>query len=91
MKSFAASLCLLASVSSVLGHATFQQLWVDDVDQAKTCVREPASNSPVENVSSAAMACNTNGATGVPGICAVDGKPFDPPFPIRIQTNCFFF
>lgn len=71
MKSFAASLCLLASVSSVLGHATFQELWVDGVDQAGTCVRLPASNSPVQDVTSAAMTCNSAGP--VAGLCAVDG------------------
>ncbi|KAH7318963.1 glycoside hydrolase family 61 protein H [Rhexocercosporidium sp. MPI-PUGE-AT-0058] len=65
------SLLLLASTSSVLSHATWQQLWVDGVDQAKTCVREPLNNSPVSDVTSKDMVCNA-GTKGVVGICAVN-------------------
>ncbi|KAH7389166.1 glycoside hydrolase family 61 protein [Cadophora sp. MPI-SDFR-AT-0126] len=70
MKTFSSSLLFLASASSVLGHATWQQLWVDGVDQAKTCVREPLSNSPVSDVTSKDIVCNA-GTAGVAGICAV--------------------
>ncbi|PVH72731.1 lytic polysaccharide monooxygenase, partial [Cadophora sp. DSE1049] len=60
----------LASASSVLGHATWQQLWVDGVDQAKTCVRDPPSNSPVSDVTSKDIVCNA-GTAAVAGICAI--------------------
>ncbi|KAI6708834.1 hypothetical protein PZA11_005883 [Diplocarpon coronariae] len=71
MKSAAAAAVLLASAHSVLGHAVWQQLWVDGVDQAGTCVRLPGSNSPVADPSSPDLACNAGGATGVAGMCAV--------------------
>ena len=73
MKTFSTSLLFLASASSVLGHATWQQLWVDGVDQAKTCVRDPPSNSPVSDVTSKDIVCNA-GTAGVAGICAVTGS-----------------
>lgn len=53
MKSTAVIAGLLAAASSVSAHSTFQQLWVNGVDQAGTCVRVPPSNSPVTSVSSA--------------------------------------
>lgn len=65
---------VLASASSVLGHATFQALWVNGVDQAATCVRPPKSNSPVQDVKSNDLRCNVGGSVGVPGICKVPGK-----------------
>lgn len=43
---------LLAAAASVSAHATFQQLWVNGVDQGSTCVRTPVSNSPVSSVTS---------------------------------------
>lgn len=45
----AASLAISASA-----HATFQELWVNDVDQGGFCVRLPASNSPVTDITSTA-------------------------------------
>ncbi|PBP25891.1 glycosyl hydrolase family 61 [Diplocarpon rosae] len=71
MKSFASAAVLLASANSVLGHAVWQQLWVDGVDQAGTCVRLPGSNSPVTDPTSQDLACNAGGSTGVAGMCAV--------------------
>ncbi|KAK0124138.1 hypothetical protein ONS95_009121 [Cadophora gregata] len=71
MKTFSSSLLFLASASSVLGHATWQQLWVDGVDQARTCVREPLSNSPVSDVTSKDIVCNA-GTAAVAGICAIN-------------------
>jgi len=74
MKSFTASaIALLASTSSVLGHATFQQLWVDGVDQGSTCARLPPSNSPVQDVTSKDMVCNA-GTSPVAGLCAINGS-----------------
>lgn len=74
MKSFAtAAVAIVASATTVLGHATFQQLWVDGVDQGSTCARLPPSNSPIENVSSPSMVCNA-GTSPVAGLCAVNGE-----------------
>lgn len=39
-------------VASVAAHATFQELWVNGVDQGSYCVRLPASNNPVTSVTS---------------------------------------
>ncbi|KAL8381860.1 hypothetical protein RB595_005891 [Gaeumannomyces hyphopodioides] len=51
-------------------HATFQQLWVNGVDQDSKCARLPPSNSPIEDVSSNNMRCNANPAAAA-GSCAV--------------------
>ncbi|KAI9155714.1 putative ent-kaurene oxidase [Paramyrothecium foliicola] len=64
-------LAILAGASLAASHATFQQLWVDGVDQADSCVRRPASNSPVTSVTGNDLRCNTNGAAGVSGVCDV--------------------
>jgi cellulase len=44
------------ALSSLVGfataHATFQELWVNGVDQGGYCVRLPQSNSPVTDVTS---------------------------------------
>lgn len=48
-----ASLAVIASaVVSVAAHATFQEMWVNDVDQGNWCVRLPQSNNPVTDVTS---------------------------------------
>lgn len=39
-------------VASAAAHATFQELWVNGVDQGDYCVRLPQSNSPVTDVTS---------------------------------------
>ncbi|KAH3948827.1 hypothetical protein HBH53_093160 [Parastagonospora nodorum] len=58
-----------------LGHAIWQDLWVNGVDKASTCVRLPGtsyvSNSPVTSVSSNDIRCNAGGSKGVAGKCAV--------------------
>lgn len=64
---------LMALVASATAHSTFQQLWVNDVDQEGTCVRTPPSNSPVTSVTSSDITCNVGGTTGVAGICSVAG------------------
>uniref|UniRef100_L2FME6 lytic cellulose monooxygenase (C4-dehydrogenating) n=1 Tax=Colletotrichum fructicola (strain Nara gc5) TaxID=1213859 RepID=L2FME6_COLFN len=62
MKSIAA-LALTASMANmVAGHAIFQQLWVNGEDKESTCVRMPASNSPVTDVTSNDMRCNAGSA-----------------------------
>lgn len=46
------SFALLASViASASAHATFQEMWVNGVDQGSFCTRLPQSNSPVTSVS----------------------------------------
>ncbi|KAL2121788.1 hypothetical protein VTJ04DRAFT_2243 [Mycothermus thermophilus] len=70
---FAAALAALAA-QEVAGHATFQQLWVDGTDyisHGSTCVRLPASNSPLTDVTSSDFACNIGGRRGVGGKCPV--------------------
>lgn len=45
---------------TVLGHAIFQRLRVNNVDQGQLVgVRAPGSNNPVQTVTSPAIACNT--------------------------------
>ncbi|TFY55149.1 hypothetical protein EVG20_g9428 [Dentipellis fragilis] len=52
---------LFASVvASVSAHATFQEMWINGVDQGNYCVRLPASNSPVTSVTTPDLACNVN-------------------------------
>ncbi|EJC98672.1 glycoside hydrolase family 61 protein [Fomitiporia mediterranea MF3/22] len=66
------SAALLASVvASVSAHATFQEMWVNGVDQGNFCVRTPASNSPVTDVTSTDIACNA-GASSSPNLCTVN-------------------
>ena len=70
---YTAAIALAAAlgVQNVAAHATFQDLWINGVDQGQTCVRLPQSNSPVTDVSSNDVRCNVNGAKGVTGRCAV--------------------
>lgn len=71
MKSTILALAAALAATKVAAHATFQQLWVNNVDQGQTCVRLPQSNSPVTNVDSNDIRCNVNGAKGVTGRCPV--------------------
>jgi cellulase len=71
----AAAFTLAASMANmVAGHAIFQQLWVNGEDQSSTCVRMPASNSPIEDPTSDNMRCNANpgAATSTCGVKAGD-------------------
>ncbi|KAG9122558.1 hypothetical protein FRC07_001016 [Ceratobasidium sp. 392] len=61
----------LAAASTVHAHATFQYLWFNGVDQGNKCVRPPASNSPVSNLSSNDLACNVNGNNAASATCTV--------------------
>ncbi|OBT97750.2 hypothetical protein VE01_04976 [Pseudogymnoascus verrucosus] len=65
------SLIAALAAQQVAGHATFQDLWVDGVDEQSFCARLPQSNSPVSDVTSNDLRCNVGGATGVAGKCAV--------------------
>ncbi|KAK2733137.1 hypothetical protein FQN55_003751 [Onygenales sp. PD_40] len=64
---------LLASATAVVGHSTFQDLWVGDVDHAESCARIPPNNNPVTSVSSEDIRCNVGGATGISGTCEAAG------------------
>ncbi|CAL1715503.1 unnamed protein product [Somion occarium] len=57
--------------ASVSAHATFQDLWVNGVDEVGTCVRTPASNSPVTSVTTPDLACNVGGTTAAASTCTV--------------------
>jgi cellulase len=70
MKSASIALAASTLATSVLGHATFQQLWVNGVDQAGTCVRQPPSNSPVTSVSGNSIVCNAS-PKAAQGVCSV--------------------
>ncbi|KAH8880267.1 glycoside hydrolase [Thozetella sp. PMI_491] len=76
MKTSSLVLNLLAPAASVFGHAIFQQSWSASTDDAKTCVRMPANNSPVTDVTSKDLACNV-GTKPVEGVCsATAGEAF---------------
>jgi len=51
---------LTALATTVTGHATFQQFWVNGKDQGGLCARIPTSNSPVTDVTSNNIRCNVN-------------------------------
>lgn len=65
-----AALAAFLAAQNVAAHATFQDLWVDGVDFDTQCARQPTSNSPVTDVTSADMACNA-GTTAVSSKCPV--------------------
>jgi len=65
--SLLASACFIASASA---HATFQDLWINGVDQGDSCVRLPLSNNPVTSVSTTDIICNVT-PTASSGICTV--------------------
>ncbi|KAI0063290.1 hypothetical protein BV25DRAFT_412292 [Artomyces pyxidatus] len=65
----AAALVSLATYAAA--HATFQELWVNGVDQGKFCVRLPASNNPVTSVTTTDLACNV-GSSSSSNLCSVN-------------------
>ncbi|CAE6388865.1 unnamed protein product [Rhizoctonia solani] len=62
---------LAAAASTAHAHATFQYLWVNGVDQGTKCVRTPANNSPITDLTSKAVACNNNGEVAAASICPI--------------------
>ena len=70
MKSTIFAIVAALSASRVAAHATFQDLWINGVDQGETCVRMPQSNSPLTDVSANSIRCNVNRGA-VAGRCAV--------------------
>lgn len=73
MRSYLNTLTFLCALPFAVGHSTFQELWVDGVDQAGTCARLPLRNSPVTSVTSNDIRCNS-GTTPVATLCEVEGK-----------------
>jgi len=70
------SVAFFASViASVAAHATFQEMWVNGVDQGSFCVRLPQSNSPVTSVTTDDLACNAEASpsTGVIIVVCIAG------------------
>ncbi|KAH8596593.1 family 61 glycosyl hydrolase [Bisporella sp. PMI_857] len=60
MKTFTVLSLALFGANSVLSHAIFQRLKVNDVDQGQLVgVRAPSSNNPVQSVTGDSIACNT--------------------------------
>ena len=70
MKTISILATVRAAISTASAHATFQQLGVNGVDKADTCIRKPANNNPVGSTS-ADIKCNVGGNVGVPGLCSV--------------------
>jgi cellulase len=70
MKSTLLALAAALSATRVASHATFQDLWINGVDQGETCVRMPTSNNPMTDVTSNNLRCNINRGA-VAGRCAV--------------------
>jgi cellulase len=62
---------LLLAASAANAHSLFQQLWVGAADKGTSCARVPRSNSPVTNVNSADMRCNS-GPAKASATCPID-------------------
>jgi len=60
MKSLQFTALAALAARQAMGHATFQQLWVNGVDKGAECARVVPSNSPVTNVGSNDIRCNAN-------------------------------
>ncbi|EPS41590.1 hypothetical protein H072_4518 [Dactylellina haptotyla CBS 200.50] len=59
-------------VGKVTAHATFQQMWVNGVDQGSSCARLPLSNNPIGSVTSTDIRCNAGPPSPVGGKCSVN-------------------
>ncbi|KAM0158917.1 hypothetical protein ACHAPG_003853 [Botrytis cinerea] len=84
MRSSDITFVLLSVVATARSHATFQELWINSVDQVGSCVRLPPTNSPVTDLTSTDLRvlkiflgtdytnrCNVGGTVGVSGVCSV--------------------
>ncbi|KAF7957593.1 hypothetical protein EAE96_003167 [Botrytis aclada] len=71
MRSSDITFVLLSIVATVRSHATFQELWINGVDQVGSCVCLPPTNSPVTDLTSTDLRCNVGGTVGVSGVCSV--------------------
>lgn len=63
---------VLAFVTSAAAHSTWQQLWVNGVDQASTCARLNLNNNPI-GTTTADIRCG-NGRSNAASVCEVNGK-----------------
>ncbi|KAF3156423.1 hypothetical protein TWF225_008742 [Orbilia oligospora] len=61
----------LLGASQVAGHAIWQDLWINGVDQGSVCVRMPPGNSPVTDPASTNIRCNVGGGSGIASKCGV--------------------
>ncbi|KAG9014637.1 hypothetical protein FRB94_011815 [Tulasnella sp. JGI-2019a] len=64
------ALAVACFATTASAHATFQDFWINGVDQGACCVRLPISNNPVTDVTSDDIACNVQ-ATATNGLCTV--------------------
>ncbi|KAH8823534.1 glycoside hydrolase family 61 protein [Flagelloscypha sp. PMI_526] len=65
---------LLSFVALAQAHTRVWSVWVDGVDQgqgAGVYIRQPPSNSPVKDLTSADVRCNVNGLSAVPSTISV--------------------
>ncbi|GAA6029745.1 hypothetical protein JCM8097_001028 [Rhodosporidiobolus ruineniae] len=78
---------LVAAAQTVVAHAYVTSVWVNGQDtfngnsvaQGSTYMRVPSSNSPVQNLNSASMACNDRGKMPVSGFLTVSpGDTIEP-------------
>jgi cellulase len=63
---------LLAAVTAVSAHSTWQQLWVGSTDKGTTCARTVKDNNPITGLTSADMFCGRSPASSS-GVCEVAG------------------
>ncbi|KAM0200881.1 hypothetical protein ACHAPI_002547 [Fusarium lateritium] len=66
---FSATAAALAMATTVSAHAQVYSLWVNGKDQGdgrSVYIRSPESNSPVKDLTSPNLVCNTNGAKAAP-------------------------
>jgi len=68
---FFSAAVVTALFATVSAHATFQELWINGVDQGAYCVRLPLSNNPVTDVTSTDLTCNVT-PSPAPGVCSVN-------------------
>ncbi|EGX50455.1 hypothetical protein AOL_s00076g5 [Orbilia oligospora ATCC 24927] len=71
MKTAVISLVSAFLAGNAAAHSTFQQFWVNGVDQGTSCARLPLNNNPIRGVTGADIRCNA-GTSPVPGKCTVN-------------------
>ncbi|KAK6529960.1 hypothetical protein TWF281_009110 [Arthrobotrys megalospora] len=71
MKTAVISLLSAVLAGKAAAHSTFQQFWVNGVDQGTSCARLPLNNNPISGVTGSSIRCNA-GTRPVPGKCTVN-------------------
>ncbi|KAF2019872.1 carbohydrate-binding module family 1 protein [Aaosphaeria arxii CBS 175.79] len=75
---FSKSIIASSLIAAVSAHQNFHQFWVNGVSPGvDTGIRMPPSNSPVEDVTSDAMACNVGGNKVPSGVITVPANEGD--------------